>query len=167
VSLQQTVQDFKAFATKGNVIDMAVGVIIGGAFGTIVKSLVDDVLMPPIGMILGNVDFTNLYVVLKPGSTAATTLEEAKKAGAVTVNYGLFINAVVAFLIVAFAMFLLIRLMNRLQALQAEAPVAAEAEPTTKDCPYCRTAIPRLAVRCGHCTSKLADGELPAGVAAD
>jgi large conductance mechanosensitive channel len=166
MSLQQTFQEFKAFAAKGNVIDMAVGVIIGGAFGTIVKSLVDDVIMPPIGMLMGNVDFTDLYVVLKPGSVAATTLEEAKKAGAVTLNYGLFINSVVTFLIIAFAMFMVIRMITRLQALQPGTP-AEVAEPTTKDCPYCRTAVPKLAVRCGHCTSKQADGELPAGVAAD
>jgi large conductance mechanosensitive channel len=165
MSLQQTFQDFKAFATKGNVVDMAVGVIIGGAFGTIVKSLVDDVLMPPLGLILGNADFSNLFLTIKPGSAPAATLAEAKKLGAVTLNFGVFINAVVSFLIVAFAMFMVIRSFTRVQQALDHAKGADEpapAAPTTKDCPYCRLSVPVLAVRCGHCTSKLEDGELPA-----
>jgi large conductance mechanosensitive channel len=165
MNLQQIFQEFKQFATKGNVVDMAIGVIIGGAFGTIVKSLVDDVMMPPLGLILGSVDFTDLYITMKPGSGPATTLEQARKLGAVTLNYGLFINAVIQFLIVAFAMFMVVRAFNKvrqnLEAIaKAEADNAPAAEPTTKDCPYCRMAVPLLAVRCGHCTSKLDDGEL-------
>jgi large conductance mechanosensitive channel len=144
-------KEFKAFAMRGNVLDLAVGIIIGGAFGTIVKSLVDDVIMPPIGLALGNVDFTNLFVVLKEGAKAAgpyETLAGAKAAGAVTINYGVFINSVIAFLIVAFAVFLIVRAANRLQPEEAAAP-------TTKDCPYCRTPIPLAATRCPNCTSDL------------
>ncbi|MEK6662639.1 MAG: large conductance mechanosensitive channel protein MscL [Pseudomonadota bacterium] len=145
-------KEFKAFAMRGNVVDMAVGIIIGAAFGAIVKSLVDDVIMPPIGMLMGNVDFSNLYVVLKEGAAAAApyaSLADAKKAGAVTINYGVFINSVISFLIVAFAVFMLIRNINRLK--QEEAPAAA----TTKDCPFCASAIPLKATRCPHCTSEL------------
>jgi large conductance mechanosensitive channel len=147
------VKDFKAFAMRGNVVDMAVGIIIGGAFGTIVKSLVDDVLMPPIGLLIGNVDFSNLYVVVKGGDPAGpyATLADAKEAGAVAIAYGQFVNAMVSFLIVAFAVFLLVRAMMRLQR-KEEAPAPA---PTTKDCPYCQTGIPLKAVRCPHCTSDL------------
>jgi large conductance mechanosensitive channel len=147
--------EFKKFAVKGNVVDMAVGIIIGGAFGTIVKSMVDDVLMPPIGMLLGGVDFSELFLVIEEGAEAAApyaTLADAQAAGAVTINYGLFINNVVAFLIVAFAVFMLVRAMNRLQA-KEEAP---PAEPTTKPCPFCATDIPIPATRCPHCTSELA-----------
>ena len=144
-------KEFKEFAMRGNVLDLAVGIIIGGAFGTIVKSLVDDVLMPPIGLLLGNVDFADLFLMLKAGPKAAppyATLAEAQAAGAVTINYGLFFNAVIAFLIVAFAVFLVVRAANRLQP--KEAPAA-----TTKDCPYCRMAVPLAATRCPHCTSEL------------
>jgi len=150
------VKEFKEFAMRGNVVDMAVGIIIGGAFGTIVKSLVADVIMPPIGLALGNVDFSDLFVILKEGATAAPyrTLADAQKAGAVTLNFGLFVNAVISFLIVAFAVFLLIRAINRMKR-QEEAPAA---EPTTRDCPFCLTAIPIKASRCAHCTS-----EVPAG----
>jgi large conductance mechanosensitive channel len=147
--------EFKKFAMRGNVVDMAVGIIIGGAFGTIVKSLVDDVLMPPIGMLLGGVDFTELFLVLRQGAEAAgpyTTLADAQAAGAVTINYGLFFNNVIAFLIVAWAVFLLIRGMNRMQAKPEEQP----ADPTTKACPFCATDIPIAATRCPHCTSELA-----------
>jgi large conductance mechanosensitive channel len=147
-------KEFKTFAMRGNVVDMAVGIIIGGAFGTIVKSLVDDVLMPPIGLLLGGVDFSEIFFTLKEGATAAgpyETLASAQAAGAVTVNLGLFINAVVSFLIVAFAVFLLIKSINRLQKAE-EAPPAA---PTTKECPHCLSAIPLKATRCGHCTSDL------------
>lgn len=145
-------KEFKAFIMRGNVLDLAVGIIIGAAFGTIVKSLVDDVLMPPIGLALGNVDFANLFVVLKEGSKAAApyaSLADAKAAGAVTINYGLFINNIVTFIIVAFAIFLVVRVANRLR------PPEAAAAPNTKDCPYCRMAIPAGATRCPHCTSEL------------
>lgn len=147
-------KEFKEFAMRGNVVDMAVGIIIGAAFGTIVKSLVDDVIMPPIGWLLGNVDFGNLYLVLKDGAAAAApyaSLAEAKKAGAVTLNYGVFINAVVSFVIVAFAVFVLVRTMNRLKAAEATQPVEA----TTKECRYCCSVIPIKATRCPNCTSEL------------
>lgn len=145
-------KDFKAFAMRGNVVDMAVGIIIGAAFGAIVKSLVDDVIMPPIGMLLGNVDFSNLFMVLKEGVAAAApyaSLAEAKKAGAITINYGVFINSMISFVIVAFAVFMLIKNINRLK--QAETPAA----PTTKECPYCASSIALKATRCPHCTSEL------------
>jgi len=147
------ISEFKEFAAKGNVVDMAVGIIIGGAFGTIVKSLVDDVLMPPLGLAIGNVDFTNLFFVVKDGATAGpyATLAAARAAGAVTIAYGLFVNAIVSFLIVAFAVFLLIQAMMRVQRHEEAAP----AVPTTKECTYCRTSIPIKAVRCPHCTSEL------------
>jgi large conductance mechanosensitive channel len=147
-------KEFKEFAVKGNVVDMAVGIIIGGAFGTIVKSLVDDVIMPPIGMLLGNVDFSNLFVVLRAGEMPPpyATVQEAADAGAVTINYGLFANTVIAFLIVAFAVFLLVQQVNRLRRKEQEAPAA----PTDKACPFCATTIPVKAVRCPHCTSELA-----------
>ncbi|MDT8340348.1 MAG: large-conductance mechanosensitive channel protein MscL [Longimicrobiales bacterium] len=148
------INEFKKFAMRGNVVDMAVGIIIGGAFGTIVKSMVDDVLMPPLGLLLGGVDFANLFVVLKGGAEAAgpyASLADAQAAGAVSVNYGVFINNVIAFLIVAFAVFLLVRGMNRLQAREEAAPAA----PTTKACPFCATDIPIPATRCPHCTSSL------------
>jgi len=147
-------QEFKKFAMRGNVVDMAVGIIIGGAFGTIVKSLVDDVLMPPIGLLLGGIDFSEIFVTLSAGKTPGPyqTVAEAKAAGATTVNLGLFANAVVSFLIVAFAVFLLVKGMN---ALQREKP-APPAEPTTKDCKFCCSAIPIKATRCPHCTSQVA-----------
>jgi len=144
-------KEFKEFAMRGNVVDMAVGIIIGAAFGAIVKSLVSDIMMPPIGMILGNVDFSNLFLVLKDGTAAGPylSLTEAQKVGAVTINYGLFLNAVISFVIVAFAVFFLIRNINRLRK---EEP---EAEPNTKDCPFCFSVIPLKATRCPHCTSEL------------
>ena len=145
-------KEFKAFAMRGNVLDLAVGIIIGGAFGTVVKSLVDDIIMPPIGLALGNVDFSNLFVRLKDGPKAPppySTLAEAHSAGAVTINYGLFFNSVIAFLIVAFAVFLIVRAANRLQ------PKEAAAAPSTKDCPYCKMPIPLAATRCPQCTSDL------------
>jgi large conductance mechanosensitive channel len=146
-------KEFKEFAMRGNVVDMAVGIIIGAAFGTIVKSLVSDVLMPPIGLLLGNVDFTNLFLVIKQGTVAGpfATLAEAQKAGAVTINYGMFINTIISFLIVAFAVFLVIRNLNKLKR-EEEAP---PEEPTTKECPYCLLEIPINATRCGHCTSEV------------
>jgi large conductance mechanosensitive channel len=145
-------KEFKAFALRGNVLDLAVGIIIGGAFGTIVKSLVDDVIMPPVGLALGNVDFANLFLLLKPGDKAPppyATIAQAHDAGAVTINYGQFINNVVTFIIVAFAVFLIVRMANRLK------PQEAAAAPTTKDCPYCRMAIPVAATRCPHCRTEL------------
>jgi len=146
-------KEFRAFALRGNVVDMAVGIIVGVAFGTIISSLVDNVLMPPIGLLLGGVNFSNLLAVLKVGSTAGpyATLAEAQSAGAVTINYGVFINAIVSFIIVAFAIFLVIRAINRLTR-EKEAP---PAEPTTKECPYCRSTIPLAATRCPQCTSQL------------
>ena len=147
-------KEFKEFAMRGNVVDMAVGIIIGAAFGTIVTSLVADVLMPPIGLLLGNIDFANLFIVLKEGTKASgpyVSLAAAKAAGAVTINYGLFINTVISFLIVAVAVFLLIRSINRLKR-QGEAPPTV---PTTKECPYCISTIPIKATRCSHCASEL------------
>jgi large conductance mechanosensitive channel len=143
-------KDFKAFVMRGNVLDLAVGFIMGAAFGTIVTSLVSDIIMPPVGLALGHVDFSNLYLLLEPGTKAAppyTSLAEAKAAGAVTLNYGLFVNAVVSFIIVAFAVFLLVRAAARLQRPDPAAP------PTTKACPACTMAIPIQATRCPHCTS--------------
>jgi large conductance mechanosensitive channel len=148
-------KEFKEFAMRGNVVDMAVGIIIGGAFGTIVKSLVSDVLMPPIGLLMGNVDFSNLFAVLKEGAKAAgpyASLADAQAAGAVSINYGVFLNSVISFLIVAFAVFLLIRGLNKMKR-EEEAP---PEEPTTKECPHCLSEIPIKATRCGHCTSDLA-----------
>ena len=144
-------KEFKEFAMRGNVLDLAIGIIIGGAFGTIVKSLVDDVIMPPIGLALGNVDFSDLFLMLKAGTKAAppyATLAEAQAAGAVTINYGLFVNAIITFLIIAFAVFLIVRAANQLRPREAAAP-------TTKDCPFCRMAIPLGATRCPECTSEL------------
>ena len=147
-------KEFREFVMRGNVVDMAVGVVIGAAFGGIVKSLVADVIMPPIGLMLGNVDFANLFLTLREGATSAgpyASLADAQAAGAVTVNYGVFINAVVGFLIVAAAIFLVVRAINRMKREQP-APAAA---PTTKDCPFCATAIPIPAKRCPNCTSEL------------
>ncbi len=141
-------QEFKKFAMRGNAIDLAVGFIMGGAFGAIVNSLVNDIIMPPIGLLLGKVDFSNLFINLS--GTAYATLEEAKKAGAATINYGLFINTLVNFLIVSFALFLVVRQVNRWTAKPAPA-----AEPTTKECPYCYSEIPIKATRCPYCTSQL------------
>lgn len=148
-------KEFKEFALKGNVVDMAVGIVLGVAFGAIVKSLVDDLLMPPIGLVLGSADFSNLFFIIKEGATPGpfATLAEAHKAGAVTVNYGLFINTIVNFVIVAFALFLVIRNMNKLRRM-TEKP-QAEAAPTTKECPYCLSSIAVKATRCPHCTSEL------------
>ncbi|GAB5451739.1 MAG: large-conductance mechanosensitive channel protein MscL [Halioglobus sp.] len=147
-------KDFKEFAMRGNVVDMAVGIIIGGAFGTIVKSLVADVIMPPIGLLMGGVDFSDLFITLKEGAQAGpyATLEMAQEAGAVTISYGLFLNSVVSFLIVAFAVFLLIRSINKLQAEEE----TEEEAPTTKECGYCLSEVPLKATRCPHCTSELA-----------
>ncbi|HNX01888.1 MAG TPA: large-conductance mechanosensitive channel protein MscL [Candidatus Cloacimonadota bacterium] len=148
-------KEFKEFALKGNVLDMAVGIIIGVAFGAIIKSLVDDVIMPPIGLLLGKVDFSNLFLVIKAGAIAGpfATLAEAQKAGAVTINYGLFVNTVINFLIVAFALFIVIKNMNALKR-KMEKP-AEVAAPDTKECPFCHTTISIKATRCPNCTSEL------------
>lgn len=143
-------KEFKEFAMKGNVMDMAVGIIIGAAFGKIVSSFVNDVLMPPLGLALGKVDFTGLFIDLSGKGYA--TLADAKKAGAATLNYGNFIQTIVDFLIVAFAIFIVAKNVNRWTA----KPPEAAAAPTTKDCPQCAMAIPLAAKRCGHCTSQLA-----------
>lgn len=146
-------KEFKTFAMRGNVVDMAVGIIIGASFGAIVKSLVDDVIMPPIGLLLGRVDFANLFAVLKKGVTAGpyATLAEAKAAGAVTLNVGLFINTIISFVIVAFAVFLLIKGINQMKRKEEAAP----PPPSSKECPFCFSVIPLKATRCGHCTSEL------------
>lgn len=143
-------KEFKEFAMRGNVMDMAIGIIIGAAFGKIVTSFVNDVLMPPLGLFLGNSDFGNKFLTLK-GETLAT-LDAAKEAGSVTLNYGLFINTIIDFAIVAFAIFLLVKQLNRLKKKPAPAP------PNTRDCPFCLSAIPIKATRCGHCTSEVAVG---------
>ena len=142
-------KEFKEFAMRGNVLDMAVGIIMGVAFGKIIASFVEDILMPPVGLLLGRVDFSNLFVSLT--GHHFDTLAAAKAAGAATLNYGIFFNTVFNFLIVAFAVFLMIRQVNRLKR-QAEVPAA---EPTTRDCPYCLSAVPLKATRCAHCTSEL------------
>ncbi len=146
-------KDFKEFALRGNVLDMAVGIIIGAAFATIVKSLVEDIIMPPIGLLLGNVDFTNLFVVIKQGATAGpyAALMDAKEAGAVSINYGVFINHIITFLIIALSVFLIVRNFVKLQKKKEEPP----AEPTTKECPHCFSTIPIKATRCAFCTSQL------------
>ena len=149
-------KEFKEFALRGNMMDMAVGIIIGAAFSTIVNSLVSDILMPPFGWFLGGVDFENFYLTIQAGTPAGPylSLADAQTAGAVTINYGLFINAIISFLIVALAMFLLIRSINRLQAGDTEEELVPE--PTKKNCPFCFTDIPIQATRCPHCTSQLA-----------
>jgi large conductance mechanosensitive channel len=149
-------KEFKEFAMKGNVIDMAVGIIIGAAFGTIVNSLVQDVIMPPIGLLLGNVDFSNIFVVLKEGKVAGpyASVAAAKSAGAISINFGMFVNTIISFIIVAFAVFLLVRTINKLRR-QEEAPPAA---PITKDCIYCFSKVPIQATRCPNCTSELKTG---------
>lgn len=143
-------KEFKEFAMRGNVVDMAVGIIIGAAFGKIVSSFVNDIIMPPIGVLLGGVDFSNIFINLSGG--AYGSLAAAQEAGAATINVGVFINTVLDFVIVAFAIFFVIRNMNKLKR-QEEAPAP---EPTTKDCPRCLSSIPIKATRCAHCTSELA-----------
>ena len=146
-------KDFKEFVMRGSVVDMAIGIVIGAAFGTIVKSFVDDVLMPPIGLLLGNVDFANLFSVLKEGTKAAgpyASLAAAKAAGAVTLNWGIFINTIISFTIIAFAVFLVIKGINRMKR-EKEVP---SAELTTRECPFCFTTIPIKATCCPHCTSQ-------------
>ncbi len=149
-------KEFKEFAMRGNVIDMAVGIIIGAAFGTIVNSLVQDVIMPPIGLLLGNVDFSNIFAVIKEGKVAGpyASVAAAKTAGAVTINFGVFVNTLISFILIAFAVFLLVRTINKMRR-QEEAPPPA---PTTKECLYCFSAIPMKATRCPNCTSELKAG---------
>ena len=143
--------EFREFAVKGNVVDLAVGVIIGGAFGKIVDSLVKDIVMPLVGRMLGGVDFKHLYLNL--GGKTFDTLEAAEKAGAPILKYGAFINTVVDFIIIAFAIFMAIKVMNRLKRAEEAAP--APAEPTTRECPHCLSVIPLKATRCAHCTAQL------------
>jgi len=144
-------KEFKDFAMKGNVLDLAVGIILGVAFGGIINSLVADIIMPPIGLLLGNVDFSNLFVTLSEGAIGGpySSIVSAKEAGAVTLNYGLFINTIVNFAIVAFAMFMLIRGISRTEKEEEK------SEPTSKECPYCYSAISLKATRCAFCTSQL------------
>jgi len=146
-------KEFKEFALRGNVMDMAVGIIIGAAFATIINSLVQDVIMPPIGLLLGNADFSNIFAVLKEGKAAGpyASVAAAKAAGAVTMNIGVFINAIISFVIVAFAVFLFVKTMNRLRRHEEPPPPA----PTTKDCIFCFSKIPIQATRCPQCTSDL------------
>jgi large conductance mechanosensitive channel len=147
-------KEFKEFISRGNVLDLAIGVIIGAAFGAIVTSFVNDILMPPIGLLLGGVDFTNIFVTLKQGSPVGpyATLALAQEAGAVTMNFGLLVNAIVSFLITAFAIFLVVKAVNALEKKKEAPPPPA---PTTKTCPFCATDIPIPATRCPHCTSEL------------
>ena len=153
------IKEFREFIKRGNVVDMAVGIIIGAAFGTIVRSLVDDIIMPPVGLLLGNVDFSSLFIVLKRGAENVghyLTPAQAKSAGAVTFNYGNFINTIISFLIVAFAVFMLIKSVNRLKS-EKKVPKPDE-KPTIKDCKFCMSSIPINASRCPYCTSDLTEG---------
>lgn len=150
-------KEFKEFAVKGNVIDMAVGIIIGAAFGTIVKSLVSDVIMPPIGLLMGGVDFADFFTVLKQGTVPGPypTIEAANEAGAVIISWGVFLNTIISFLIIAFAVFILIRYINKIK--QAHDEPTPPPSPKVKKCTYCFTEIPVEATRCPHCTSQLAE----------
>lgn len=144
-------KEFREFALKGNMIDLAVGIVVGGAFGQVINSLVSDVIMPPIGLLLGKVDFSNLYINLTGGTYES--LAKAQEAGAATLNYGLFINTIINFLIVALAIFFVVKAINTARrAAEKPAPVG---EPTTKECPYCFSTIPIKATRCPNCTSEL------------
>jgi large conductance mechanosensitive channel len=149
-------KEYKEFAIKGNMIDMAVGIVIGAAFGAIISSLVADIIMPPIGLLLGNVDFSNFYILLKEGKMPGpySSLAVAKAAGAVTLNVGVFINTLISFLIIGFSIFFVVRFINKLRQAEAPAPAAV----TTKECPYCLSVIPLKATRCAHCTADLKTG---------
>ncbi len=151
--MKNIIKEFKEFAMKGNVVDLAVGLVLGAAFGAIVKSLVDDIIMPPIGLLLGKVDFSNLFVVIREGATPPpyNTVALARDAGAVTLNFGVFINVIISFVIVAFAMFMIIKAMNRMKK---ETP-KPEAVPTTRECPFCLSTVPLKASKCPFCTSDL------------
>ncbi len=148
------VKEFKEFVLRGNVVDMAVGIIIGAAFVSIAKSLVSDVIMPPLGLLVGQVDFSELFIILKSGATPGpyATAAAASKAGAVAIRYGVFINQVVSFLIVSFSVFLLVWSINRLRRKEETKPVPAQK---TMECPYCLSVIPAMALRCPQCTSEL------------
>lgn len=152
-------KEFREFALRGNVVDLAVGIIIGVAFGAIVTSLVSDMIMPPVGLLLGDVDFSNLFVVLREGATTVepySSLDAAKAAGAVTINYGVFIMTIISFIIIAFAVFMIVRSVNRARRqMKAQKEAVTPAEPTTKECPYCLSVIPLRASRCPNCTSQL------------
>lgn len=154
--MKSMLREFREFAMRGNVVDMAVGIVVGVAFSAIAKSLVTDIIMPPIGLLIGNVDFSDLFLVLKSGAQPGpyATVAAAQKAGAVTLNYGVFINTVIYFVIVAFAMFLLVRAIMRMQRKREEEPAAA----TTRDCPYCLSSVAIKASRCPQCTSELQPG---------
>lgn len=162
--MKKLIDEFKQFILKGNMLDLAVGVVIGGAFGGIVNSLVNDIIMPPIGLLLGNVNFSDLFVQLNPGKVSlpdGTTLAAAKELGAVTWNYGQFLSTIINFVIIALAIFLVVRMVNKIRTHAEElAKKKAEetpAEPTEKECPYCFTKISIKASRCPNCTSKLDD----------
>jgi large conductance mechanosensitive channel len=150
-------KEFKDFAMRGNVVDLAVGLTVGAGFGKIVSSLVNDIIMPPIGMLMGNVNFTDLYISLDPALTKGMSLVDAKKTSAAIIGYGVFINTLIDFLIVAFCMFLVVRAMNRLKTLSEIPPPA-----TTKDCPFCTSTIPIKAIRCPQCTAELPAAAEPA-----
>ena len=151
--MKDMMNEFKKFVMRGSVIDMAVGIIIGGAFTKIVNSMVADVMMPPLGLLIGKVDFSNWFVVIKQGTTAGpyATIAEAQAAGATTMNLGLFLNAIISFVIVAFCIFLLIKAINKLNSPKEQAPIPV----STKKCPYCCSEIALEATRCPHCTSEI------------
>ncbi len=156
--IKEFLKEFKDFAVKGNVIDMAVGIIIGGAFSPIVNSLVSDIIMPPIGYLMGNVDFSNLYIAIAgKGAQHYSTLKEAQEAGVVTINYGLFINTLISFIIVAFSVFLLVKFINKLKFENKEAECEV-VEETTKECPFCCSVINKNAKKCPYCASELPQG---------
>ncbi len=146
-------KEFREFAVRGNVVDMAVGIIIGGAFGTVVSSFVNDIMMPPLGMLIGDIDFQDIILVMREGTSPGPyeTLAAAKEVGAVTLNLGIFVNALVSFTIIAFAVFFLVKGINQLKRAEAPPP----APPSTKECPFCGSTIPLKATRCPHCTSQL------------
>lgn len=151
-------KEFRDFIMRGNVLDLAIGIIIGAAFGAIVNSFVKDILMPPIGVLLGDVDFSNLFIVIKEGALIPgpyASLADAAAAGAATFNYGVFINTIISFIIIAFAVFLVVRFFNRARKNMEKQKEAAAPAPVTKDCPFCATAIPIKATRCPHCTSEI------------
>lgn len=152
--IKGVLKEFKDFAVKGNVIDMAVGIIIGGAFSPIVNSLVKDIIMPPIGYVLGNVDFSNLYLPITQTDVHYSTLKDAQAAGVVSINYGLFINTLISFLIVSFAVFMLVKVINKLKA-EKKVEEVVPAAPTTKECPFCCSTINIKAVKCPHCASEV------------
>lgn len=149
--------EFKKFVLRGNLVDLAIGFTVGAAFSTVAKSIVDDIIMPPIGLLLGGADFSDLFILLKKGETAGpyNTLADAQSAGAVTLNYGLFINNLLSLLIVAFAMFLIIKFINRLEDQLSEKPQPGEQDPSNKKCPFCISTIDYKATKCPNCTSDL------------